>query len=557
MRPGDAHSSRAPLARPAHLADDHRGSARHRPAPALACPGSPDPCPYRAVQQFGTTNGVLQFPEAVAAAPDGSILVPNSFDYHVARFSNAGAFVASYGAPTLSAPPPDGTSNGSLGSAVDPATGNYYILDNDNNRVEEYSPAGAFLHRIGKADGYRGNGIGEFSLKGTVGLTGGITVANGFVRVADGGNARIQRLSLGLTSPVVLSGSSFVGHPTGIQVAGGVLWVTDHESTPNTNRIIRYALSGTTLSAPVTATVPFADPLVYDASATTPSTPRRSASTSSTPRPSTAWPAADPLWPRARPDEQDWDSRSLPVATSSSRRVTTWSSASRRRAPRSGRPASTSGGTGVVLTAEGLSVAANGDTPRRHAGHAADHALHYGRCVRVALGLGVGRPGRVVVSTASVVQAPDGTLWSVNSTSRVIRFGADGSYLGDAAGDLGQAIVLAVDGHGQVDELGLASQVVRRFDAAGTLLGSFGSSGTGPERIEQRPVAGRRRRRNDRDRRCGQSSGRPVLGRRHVRALVRVGRHGAGPVPVRPQRCASTARVICSPSTQGLNRVQE
>ncbi len=458
-------------------------------APALACPGSPDPCPYRAVQQFGTTNGVLQFPEAVAAAPDGSVLVPNSFDYHVSRFSNAGAFVASNGAPTLSAPPPDGTSNGSLGIAVDPATGNYYVLDNDNNRVEEYSPTGAFLHRMGNADGSAGNGIGEFSLKGTVGLTGGITLANGFVWIADGGNARIQRVGLSLTSPVVLNGSSFVGHPTGIQVAGGVLWVTDHESSANTNRIVRYALSGTTLSSPVTATVPFADPLVYDAAANAIYTAalgieRLNATTLN---------GLTTVIPTGRGPGQTNEPLGLTqlgggdlvVAQGDDllKRFTTagaevWKAGVNQHA------------TGVVLTAEGLSVAANGDLLVATQGTQQITRFNTAGAFVSRFGSASADPAGSWFPT-SVAPAPDGTLWVGDSTGRVIHFGADGSYLGDAAGDLGQAIV-DVDGHGQVDELGLASQVVRRFDAAGTLLGSFGSSGTGPGQMSnaQSLVAG-------------------------------------------------------------------
>src|SRR5262249_38576618 len=51
--------------------------------------------------------------------------------------------------------------------------------------------------------------------------------------------------------------------------------------------------------------------------------------------------------------------------------------------------------------------------------------------------------------------------------------------LADANDDVSTAGV-AIDGHGQIDELRFGGATVRRFDAAGNLLGSFGSTRSGP-----------------------------------------------------------------------------
>ncbi len=447
-------------------------------APALACPGSPDPCPYHAVTQIGTTNGVLQFPQAIATAPDGTLLVPNGFDYKVSRFAANGQFAAAYGTPDLSSPPADGTSSGASGVAVDPATGNYYVLDDGNNRVEEFSPTGAFLHRAGKADGTAGAGVGEFDLSGSAGTNGGIAVANNFVYVADGGNARIQRLSLSLTGATALSGSSFVGHPTGIQVADGVLWVTDHEASAANNRIIRYALSATTLSSPTIATVAFADPLAYDAASNTLYTAalgidKLNATTLATP--------ATAVVPSGRGPGQTNEPLAITVLGGGDIVVAQGDDTLKRFAP-AGQQVWAGGvnehAGSVVLAPAGLSVAANGDV--LVASETSEQVTRFNASAQFVsrFSSGFSDPaGSWLPQSAG--QGPDGTVWVGDLSGRVIHFGADGTYLGDAAGDVSSAR-LAVDGRGQVDELGLGTQSVRRFDAAGNLLGSFGSVGSGP-----------------------------------------------------------------------------
>ncbi len=342
----------------------------------------------------------------------------------------------------------------------------------------------------------------------------------------------------------MLSGSSFVGHPTGIQVAGGVLWVTDHESTPNTNRIIRYALSGTTLSAPVTATVPFADPLVYDAGANAIYTAALGVEKlNATTLNGLATVIASGRGPGQTNEPlglTQFAGGDLVVAQGDDvvKRFTTagaevWKAGVNEHA------------TGVVLTAEGLSVAANGDLLVATQG--TQQITRFNTAGAFVSRFGPTRPGRGFPHRLSRRPTPRCgwvTRPAASSTSAPTR-----SCLGDRAGDLGQAIV-AVDGHGQVDELGLASQVVRRFDVAGTLLGSFGSSGTGPGQMSnaQSLVAGA-----DGTIAIADAGNHRVDLFRADGTLVRsFGSAGTGPAS--SSSCAasrSTARVICSPWTRG------
>jgi tripartite motif-containing protein 71 len=448
------------------------------PASALACPGSPDPCPYRAFQQFGTTNGVLSFPESIAVAPDGSLLVPDGFDYKVSRFSNAGQFLTSYGTPDLVTPPVDGTSSGASGIAVDPATGNYYVLDASNNRVEEFSPAGTILHRAGKADGTSGALVGEFNLDGGSGKGGGIAVANGFVYVADGGNQRIQRLSLTLTGATTMSGAAFVGNPQGIQVSSGALWVTDHQSPATNTTVARYSLSGTALSSPVTATVSGAAGLAYNAASNalyvgTFQIEKLNATTMATP--------TAVIVPAGHGPGQTNEPEALVLLPGGDLAVAQGDDTVKRFTP-AGAQVWAAGinehANGTVPSAEGLSVTQNGDV--LVASEIAEQITRFN-----SAGAFVSRFASNFNDPAgswlpaSVAQGIDGSLWVGDVGGRILHFGADGTYIADASQDLSHADV-AIDGHGQIDELRFASASVRRFDAAGNLLGSFGSSGSGP-----------------------------------------------------------------------------
>jgi len=447
-------------------------------APALACPGSPDPCPYHGFQQFGTTNGVVTVPQSIAAAPDGTVLVPDGLDYKVSRFTATGQFLASYGTPDLVTPPVDGTSSGASGVAVDPATGNYYVLDAHNNRVEEFSPGGAILHLAGTPDGAPGTLAGQFDLDGGVGKNGGIAVAGGFVYVADGGNARIQRLNLNLTGAVVLTGGvAFAGNPTAIQVAGGALWVTDRENPTSNTRIIRYALSGATLSSPVIATVPNANALAYDAATNTlyvvtVEIDKLDATTLATPAVvvhdghgpgQTNEPEALAVLPGGDIAVAQGDDT---VKRFTAAGALVWAAGINEHA------------NGVLSSAEGVAVAANGDL--LVASEAAQQISRFNASgtFAVRFGSSFSDPAGSWFPQ-SVAAAADGSLWVGDISGRVMHFGADGTYLADANDDVSTAGV-AIDGHGQIDELRFGGATVRRFDAAGNLLGSFGSTGSGP-----------------------------------------------------------------------------
>jgi sugar lactone lactonase YvrE len=145
----------------------------------------------------------------------------------VEEFSSAGAFIRAFGTTGSG----DGQLSRPAGVAVDGA-GNIWVSDANNNRVEKFSESGEFLAKYGTL----GTGNGQF--KDPEGIA---VDAKGNVWVADTYNARIQELnSKGEFMRVVGSGGKLV-EPTGIDFGpGGTVWVADW----SLNRIVVFKENG-------------------------------------------------------------------------------------------------------------------------------------------------------------------------------------------------------------------------------------------------------------------------------------------------------------------------
>jgi RHS repeat-associated protein len=122
-----------------------------------------------------------------------------------------------------------GTGNGQFRGPADIATdssGNMWVSDIVNNRLEEFNSEGAFLRTVGSA----GNTNGKF--KGPEGLA---TDSKGDVWVADSGNGRLQEFSSeGVFIRTIGSSGTASGQfksPEGITIdAKGNLWVADRSN---------------------------------------------------------------------------------------------------------------------------------------------------------------------------------------------------------------------------------------------------------------------------------------------------------------------------------------
>ncbi len=141
----------------------------------------------------GTANGLFSFPQGIAFAPDGTLLVDDSGNDRIQRFTlgtNSNGITwtwdATYGSKGTGSTAPAGELNNPTGISVAP-DGTIWVADTLNNRVQSMSPSGTWKY-INKT-----NGTG---LQTAFKIPWGVTVApDGSIWVSDIGNNRIVSMS--------------------------------------------------------------------------------------------------------------------------------------------------------------------------------------------------------------------------------------------------------------------------------------------------------------------------------------------------------------------------
>jgi len=144
--------------------------------------------------EHGSGPGQFYDPTGLAVDSSGNLYVVDTFNNRVQKFTNAGTYVSQLGcAPIGPTPVPSapactaGSGNGEFHYpthvAVD-SSGNVYVVDSGNNRVEKFDSSGHFL----LAWGTLGAGDDQFNYP-----TGIAVDALGNVYVTDSGNDRVWR----------------------------------------------------------------------------------------------------------------------------------------------------------------------------------------------------------------------------------------------------------------------------------------------------------------------------------------------------------------------------
>ena len=135
----------------------------------------------------GAANGQFSFPQGIAFAPDGTLLVDDSGNDRIERFSLApgdasATWVATYGQTGIGSTAPAGDLNNPTGISVAP-DGTIWVADTLNNRIQSMSPGGvwtAITKPIGPGPQPPFN------------IPWGVTVApDGSIWVSDTGNNRV------------------------------------------------------------------------------------------------------------------------------------------------------------------------------------------------------------------------------------------------------------------------------------------------------------------------------------------------------------------------------
>lgn len=190
--------------------------------------------------QFGAEGAQLHYPESDAVDSSGNVWVTDFQDNRVEKFSPAGVLLDSYSAY--------GSEAGQLlrpwGIAINHSTGNVYVTDQGNNRIVELNSKGEFV----KTFGWDVNEGGENKLEvctsycksgtagsgnGQVNDEAGVAVdSSGNVWVVDYGNDRIEEFNekgeYEQQFGVKGKGEVQFEQPLNIAFSGGKLYVTDY-----------------------------------------------------------------------------------------------------------------------------------------------------------------------------------------------------------------------------------------------------------------------------------------------------------------------------------------
>jgi DNA-binding beta-propeller fold protein YncE len=174
----------------------------------------------------------LKAPSAVAAAPDGTIYVLDEAQDAVLHFTRMGVFLGRWGGPGYG----PGQFDGPGGLAVD-RTGDVYVADTLNNRVEAFDSTGHLIGQVGT--GQVGAGIDGLHWPVAV-----APLSDGRLAISDADNARVI-LAPNPQSYLGAVPTSGLKHPGGLAIAAdGSYYVSDMEG----NQIVHLDASGRQLA---------------------------------------------------------------------------------------------------------------------------------------------------------------------------------------------------------------------------------------------------------------------------------------------------------------------
>ena len=177
----------------------------------------------------GSTNDSFSYPHGIAVDSNGSVYVADSSNNRVQKFDLQGNFITFIGDSV-----PNGSANGSFqrpSSVAVYGSGNVYVADTNNNRIQKFDPQGNFITYIGASAPNASSANGSFSSPYAVAIDG-----TGNVYVADTGNNRVQKFDpqdnfityIGASAPNASSANGSFNQPSGVAVdSSGYVWVAD------------------------------------------------------------------------------------------------------------------------------------------------------------------------------------------------------------------------------------------------------------------------------------------------------------------------------------------
>jgi YD repeat-containing protein len=187
------------------------------PEEAEEAPSTP-PVHNSSFGSVGAGNGQFKHPAGIAVDAAGDLWIVDQDNDRLQKFSAAGAYLASFGS--------SGTGNGQFSRPTDvaiDAAGNLWVTDAGANRVQKFNSKGEFLAKYGSY----GTGNGQFNGPESIAIA-----PSGAIWVADTYNGRLQRFTVAFTFVKAVgskgSGQGQLLEPTGIDVGpNGDVWVAE------------------------------------------------------------------------------------------------------------------------------------------------------------------------------------------------------------------------------------------------------------------------------------------------------------------------------------------
>jgi len=183
----------------------------------------------------GTGNGQFDHPTSIAFDSSGNIYVTDFANHRIQKFSSSGTYLSQFGT--------FGSGNGQFynpyGIALD-SSGNIYVTDIWNHRVQKFSSSGIYLSQFGTF----GSGNGQFYNPYGIALD-----SSGNIYVTDILNHRVQKFSSSGTYVSQFgeqgAGNGQFYNPSGIAFdSSGNIYVADSGN----HRVQKFSSSGTYLS---------------------------------------------------------------------------------------------------------------------------------------------------------------------------------------------------------------------------------------------------------------------------------------------------------------------
>jgi sugar lactone lactonase YvrE len=167
----------------------------------------------------GSGSGSFNNPVAVAIDPSGNIWVADEGNYRVEKFNSSGVYQSQLGCASGGCS--SSTANGKFGGAIwgvaADASGNIYVPDNTNNRVEKFNSSGTYVSQIGSCSS---GACSSSTANGAFNGPDTITIdPSGNIWVSDDGNNRVEEFNSSGTY-VNAMGSSYNGAAGSVGAAG-------------------------------------------------------------------------------------------------------------------------------------------------------------------------------------------------------------------------------------------------------------------------------------------------------------------------------------------------